>query len=93
VEDGSVGLAAGQNPELAAAASNGAGGGSGRGRRAHEELALWRLLYSGSVPLAARSGEGRAGHGQCLGGARAARTGKPTGRDRRSVQCLSGHAA
>jgi hypothetical protein len=51
VEESSVGLAIGRNPELAAAASNGAGGGSGRGRRAHKELALWRPLYSGSVPL------------------------------------------
>jgi hypothetical protein len=51
------------SPELAATASNGAGGGSGRGRRAQEELALWRILYSGSTPLAARSGEGRTGHG------------------------------
>jgi hypothetical protein len=50
VEEGSVGLAAGRNPELAAAASNGADGGSGRGRWAREDLALWRLLYSGSVP-------------------------------------------
>jgi hypothetical protein len=53
--------------ELTAAASNGAGGCSGRGRRAQEELAWWRILYSGSTPLAAQSGEGRTGHGQCLG--------------------------
>jgi hypothetical protein len=50
VEEGSVGLSAGRNPEFAAAAFNGADGGSGCGRRAREELALWRLLYSGSVP-------------------------------------------
>jgi hypothetical protein len=38
-------------PELAATASIGAGGGSGRGRQAREECTLWRLLYSGLVPL------------------------------------------
>jgi hypothetical protein len=80
-------------PKLAAAASNGASGGSGGGWQAREEFTRWRHLYSGSVPLscAERRTEGRPRAE--LGGARAARTGRPTGRDRRSVQCSSGRAA
>jgi hypothetical protein len=37
--------------------------------------------------------KGGPGTGSAWGGARAARTGRPTGSDRRSVQCLSGRAA
>jgi hypothetical protein len=48
-------------PKLAAAASNCAAGGSGRGWKAREEFTRSRLLYSGSVPLccAERRTEGR----------------------------------
>jgi hypothetical protein len=70
VEEGSVGLTAGRNPELAAAASNGASGGSGRGRQERGELALWRLLYSASVPPCCA--EWRRG-GPAMGRTRAAR--------------------
>jgi hypothetical protein len=93
VEDGSVGLAAGRNPELAAAASNGAAaaqavdGGHMRSSPcgASFVVARWPLLRGVE--------KGGLGTGSAWGGARAARTGRPTGRDQRSVQCLSGRAA
>jgi hypothetical protein len=50
-------------------------GGSGRGQQVREELALWRLLYSGSMPTLLRWVENRrVGHGQDPDGARAAQT-------------------
>jgi hypothetical protein len=80
VGEGSVGLAASRNPELAAAASNGDGDGSGRGRRSMRSLPCGASFIVARCPLAALSGERMAGHGQCSGGARAARTGIPTGK-------------
>jgi hypothetical protein len=94
VEEGSVGLAVGWNLELAATAFNGAAGGSGRGRQAREELASWRLLYSGSVPPCCaewrREGRPRA----VLEGVRGQHgRADRQGRDRRFVRRSSGRAA
>jgi hypothetical protein len=80
VGEGSVGLAVGRNPELAATASNGVGGGSGRGRRRMRSSPCGASFIVARCPLAALSGERMAGHGQCSGGARAARTGRSTGK-------------
>jgi hypothetical protein len=44
-------------------------------------------------PLLRRVEKGGPGTGSAWGGARASQTGRPTGRDRLSVQCLSGRAA